>query len=138
MGNPINCIEALETRVARLENLVRQIQIHEQGPEFPADAVLVSDPQNRPQVEDTTGKQLVAIWSSLAADVKRIADCLDPPPGNLMGSAEIAKRLGTTTTWVAEMARNGTIPRSCLVEGTGNGKPWKFHRARIEEWLKTR
>jgi hypothetical protein len=48
-----------------------------------------------------------------------------------------AQKLGVTTTWIADMVRRGEIPASCIVTGSGNGKPWKFHRGRIEEWLES-
>lgn len=63
---------------------------------------------------------------------------LDPPPPDTVDSCYVAGKLGCTTTWVADMARNGEIPRSCIVTGTGNGKPWKFHRTRIDEWIARR
>ncbi len=76
--------------------------------------------------------------ASMAADIKRIADKLDPPPASIVGSEYIAGRLGCTTTWVAEMCRKGDIPASCVVAGTGNGKLWKFYRLKIDQWLETR
>jgi hypothetical protein len=36
------------------------------------------------------------------------------------------------------MVRLGQIPTDCLVPGTGGGKPWKFHRAKIDDWLASR
>lgn len=81
---------------------------------------------------------VVAHIASIAEDIRRIADHLVPPPSAYMDSPELAQRLGCTTTWVAEMARDGRIPKSCIVVGTGNGKPWKFHRAHIEKWLAVR
>ena len=50
----------------------------------------------------------------------------------------VAKQLGCTTVWIAEMVRSGDIPKSCLVPGTGNGRPWKFYRAAIDRWLASR
>jgi hypothetical protein len=75
---------------------------------------------------------------SIAHSLQRIADKVDPPPAAIVGSRYVAGRLGQTTTWVAEMARNGTIPKGFLVPGTGKGKLWKFYRARIDEWLAAR
>ena len=69
----------------------------------------------------------------------RLADTLDPPDDDRpVGTPYIARRLGQTTTWVAEMCRNGVIPKSCVLTGTGLGKPWKFHRQQIDKWIKTR
>ncbi len=75
---------------------------------------------------------------TIAGALKRIADYYDPPPPDVVDSVYIAKKLDCTTTWVAEMARNGDIPAACIVPGTGNGKPWKFYRSKIEKWLEER
>jgi hypothetical protein len=83
-------------------------------------------------------RPLLEVLPSIARDIRRIADRLDPPPAAVVGSRYVADRLGQTTTWVAEMARAGTIPAGCLVPGSGNGKPWKFYRERIEAWIATR
>lgn len=69
--------------------------------------------------------------AALADHLRRLADHFDPPPPDKVGSDYVAGRLGCTTTWIAELVRQGEIPASCVVVGTGNGKPWKFHRARI-------
>jgi hypothetical protein len=70
--------------------------------------------------------------------LERLADGLTPMPAEIVGSAYIAQRLGCTQVWITEMARDGEIPQHCVVEGTGNGKPWKFHRKHIDRWLKNR
>jgi hypothetical protein len=75
---------------------------------------------------------------SMATSIGRIADTMNPPPPNVVDSTYIATKLGCTTTWIAEMARSGDIPKSCLVPGTGNGKPWKFYRNLIEKWIESR
>lgn len=75
---------------------------------------------------------------NVQAQLLRIADHFDPPPPDKVGTPYIADRLGCTTVWVTEMVRSGEIPQGCILSGTGNGKPWKFHRARIDEWLETR
>jgi hypothetical protein len=74
----------------------------------------------------------------LAVGVERIADAIAPRPEDIVGTPYVAKRLGCTKVWIAEMVRNGQLPKSCLVTGTGNGKPWKFHREAIEKWLASR
>lgn len=74
----------------------------------------------------------------IANGIERIADALAPAPAAIVDSRYVADRLGCTVVWIAEMVRNGRIPKSCVVVGTGNGKPWKFHRRQIDEWLKTR
>ncbi len=76
--------------------------------------------------------------SSLIADIRRIADVMDPPPPDIVDSSYVAGRLGCTTTWIADLARQGKIPLGCLVLGTGDGKPWKFHRGAIDAWIAAR
>jgi hypothetical protein len=82
--------------------------------------------------------EAVVSLPSIDRSLKRIADKLDPNDDKPVGTPYVAQRLGTTTTWVAEMARTHVIPKSCLVAGTGVGKPWKFHKAKIDEWLESR
>jgi excisionase family DNA binding protein len=79
-----------------------------------------------------------AVLERLVAAVERIADRLDPPAADIVDSRWVADRLGCTTTWIAELVRAGELPRACVVQGTGNGKPWKFHRSKVEEWLAAR
>lgn len=72
---------------------------------------------------------------TLGIEVRRVADHVAPEPGDVVGTPYVAKRLACTTVWVTDMARNGQIPNNCIVPGTGNGKPWKFYRRGIDEWL---
>jgi hypothetical protein len=77
-------------------------------------------------------------WEAMAHSLARIADRLDPPAPDIVDSTYVASRLGCTTTWIADQARNGEIPRSCIVTGTGRGKPWKFYRSSIDRWIDSR
>src|SRR6185295_1949648 len=74
--------------------------------------------------------QLPSLASFVEA-VTRLADHCAPEPANIVGSKYVADRLGCTTTWIGRMATNGTIPRGCIVQGTGNGRLSKFYRKRI-------
>jgi hypothetical protein len=71
----------------------------------------------------------------IAVALERIADHLAPEPDNIVGSDYVAGRLGCTPTHVARLARDGSIPANCVVTGCGDGRPWKFLRARIDDWL---
>jgi hypothetical protein len=73
--------------------------------------------------------------AAIARSLERIADAVDPPPPDKVDTAYVAKRLGIGLARVSQMAGQGEIPPSCIVAGTGNGKLWKFHRARIDEWI---
>lgn len=74
--------------------------------------------------------------ATIAGALKRIADHFDPPPPDVVDSVYVSQKLGCTTTWIADQARTGKIPAACLVPGTGNGKPWKFYREKIEKWIR--
>jgi hypothetical protein len=78
------------------------------------------------------------LLSDIAASLKRIADKVDPPPASVVGTPYVAQKLGVTTTWIADLIRRHEIPGNCLVAGSGNGKPWKFYRTRIDEWIARR
>ncbi len=78
------------------------------------------------------------VLQDIAESLRRIADALAPAPKEKVGTPYVAGLLGLTTTRIAEMARDGTIPKGCIVVGSGSGKGWKFHREQIEKWIKTR
>jgi hypothetical protein len=79
-----------------------------------------------------------ALLAVIASSLKRIADHVDPPPPDIVDTTYIADKLGCTKVWVAQMALDKLIPPSCIVPGTGNGKPWKFYRSRIDPWIEMR
>lgn len=85
-----------------------------------------------------TGIDETIIQREVAEYLRRIADRLDPPPPDKVGTPYIADRLGCTTVWITELIRKKDVPANCIVPGTGNGKPWKFYRDRIDRWLKER
>lgn len=74
----------------------------------------------------------------IKGDLQRIANHFDPSPPGIVGSSYISERLGCSTYWVTLMVRRGAIPSSCVVPGTGNGKPWKFNRSQVDKWIKNR
>jgi hypothetical protein len=71
----------------------------------------------------------------IAVALERLADHLAPEPDNVVGTDYVAGKLGCTLTHVARLARDGGIPAGCIVPGCGDGRPWKFLRARIDNWL---
>jgi len=81
------------------------------------------------------GQEALRVLLEVQADLKRIADHLDPQPADVVGTPYLANKLGCTSTWIAQMVRSGEIPKGCLVPGSGKGRQWKFYRQRIEEWL---
>lgn len=81
---------------------------------------------------------LLQASSAMAKSVERIADVLDPPPPDKVDTAYVAKRLGCGLARVSQMAGSGEISATCIVAGTGKGKPWKFYRSRIDQWIESR
>ena len=74
----------------------------------------------------------------IAAALERIADHLAPEPADIVGTDYLARKWGCTPTHVARFAHDNSIPASCVVPGCGDGKPWKFFREQIDQWLATR
>ncbi len=70
--------------------------------------------------------------------LERLVEAIVPTPPQVVGTPYVAQRLGCTTVWVAELVRTGELPSSCVVAGTGHGKPWKFHRSKVDQWLEHR
>lgn len=91
-----------------------------------------------PPPEGNRSERLLVALETIAEQLQRVADHFVPPEEDKVGSTYIAQRLGCSTTWVGRMANNGTIPRKCIVPGTGNGRLWKFYRDQIDDWLATR
>jgi len=83
-------------------------------------------------------ERMVAVLENISASQKRLADHLAPAPSDIVDTPYIARHLGCTTQWIAQMVRSGDIPRGCIVPGSGKGRQWKFYRCRIEEWLASR
>lgn len=103
----------------------------------------ISIPSSR--FDEASGLEALLILERLAIaaekcsdDVRRIADHLCPPPDALVDTQYLATKLGVTVERISQIVRAGEIPKQCVVDGTGNGKPWKFHRRPTEAWLRSR
>jgi hypothetical protein len=103
---------------------------------------VIPEPQETLSTNERAGTEfspaIVEVLARIADDIRRLADHFDPPPNDIVDSPYIAERQGCTTTWIADQARNGAIPKSCIVPGTGDGRPWKFYRRQMEDWLAKR
>jgi hypothetical protein len=138
---PSNVDEApLAHRVAKLdvasESVSAMAQYADQSSSLSPNPL---SPSGEVEVVSSLGAdRLVAFFDDVHSIAQSLSRIADPPPADIVGTPYVAKRLACTTVWVAEMIRNGGIPKECVVEGTGNGKPWKFHRQLIDEWIKTR
>ena len=85
-----------------------------------------------------SGRNDRATIEGIAVDIRRMADQLAPTPSDIVGTPYLSGKLGCTTAWITKLIRAGQIPLSCIVEGTGNGKLWKFHRQKIDRWIEER
>jgi hypothetical protein len=74
----------------------------------------------------------------IADRLDRLEEALAPVPKEKIDTGYVADQLGVTKVYVAQMALNGTIPKGCIVQGTGRGKLWKFYRESIDRWIQTR
>lgn len=112
-------------------------------------AQMLAAPESRPaafagdsdSITSFDQQRLAAFFNdvhTIASSLLRIADYVDPPPADIVGTPYVAQKLGCTTAWVTELIKTSAIPKSCIVEGTGNGKVWKFHRRTIDEWISNR
>lgn len=86
----------------------------------------------------STLERMVVALEKLADNHQRLVDHVAPMPPNLVGTPYVAGKLGCTTVWITQLVHSGEIPLRCVVPGTGNGKPWKFYRDRIDAWIKSR
>jgi len=105
----------------------------------PSDGVpIVESLDNGPSDLSVSLARLVRAIEGVEFELRRVANHFDPPPPDKVGTPYVADRLGCTTVRITQLVRSGEIPASCVVPGTGDGKPWKFFRARIEDWLENR
>ncbi len=86
----------------------------------------------------TLDERWAAALEDIAESIGRLADFFAPAPKDKVGTGHVARLLGVTPTRVGQMATKGIIPKGCVVAGTGKGKPWKFYRDRIDEWVESR
>ena len=87
-------------------------------------------------VSDIT--DLVVALKDHTRAISSLVTTLAPEVPDLVGTDYIARRLGVSKQWVGTMAERGDIPRSCIAPKLSGGRIWKFHRDRIEAWLRER
>lgn len=107
-----------------------------------AQATSLARRPDAPQDDHTSGVQLLTRLAEAIerceVELRRIADHFNKPPAPIVGTDYISEKLGITAERVTQLTRERVIPLHCLVEGTGNGKPWKYHRRHIDAWIKSR
>lgn len=98
-------------------------------------------PLHVPQISESPFhflERLAIAIEECSDDIRRIADHLCPPPDALVDTNYVAMKLGITKERISQIIKEGGIPKHCIVEGTGNRKPWKFHRRSIDQWIRDR
>ncbi len=72
------------------------------------------------------------------AAITSLVATLAPEVPDLVGTDYIARRLGISKQWAGAMAERGDIPRHCIAPKISGGRVWRFHRDRIDAWLRER
>jgi hypothetical protein len=81
---------------------------------------------------------LVDALRNHTAAITSLVATLAPEVPDLVGTDYIARKLGVSKQWVGTMAERGDIPRTCITPKVSGGRIWKFHRDRIDAWLRER
>jgi hypothetical protein len=72
------------------------------------------------------------------AAIGSLVATLTPKQPDHVGTDYLAERMGVSRQWISKMSERGDIPRECIVPKVGGGRIWKFHRDRIDAWLRER
>jgi hypothetical protein len=94
-----------------------------------------------PMEATASGNDIAALVEALKEHTRAIGSLvatLAPEVPDLVGTDYIARRLGVSKQWVGTMAERGDIPRNCIAPKVSGGRIWKFHREKIEAWLRER
>jgi hypothetical protein len=97
--------------------------------------------ETRPMEMTAGGNDIAALVAALKEHTRAIGSLvatLAPPVPDLVGTDYIARRLGCSPQWVGQLAERGEIPRACIAPKISGGRIWKFHRDKIEAWLRDR
>jgi hypothetical protein len=97
---------------------------------------ITPDTQNEEQQPEP--ERLLSAVERIGEALERLADHFAPPPPDIVGTSYVAQRLACTQVWITDLIRQGDIPKSCIVPGTGNGKVWKLYRRQIDKWIESR
>ena len=81
---------------------------------------------------------LVEVLTENTRAIGSLVATLAPPAPDLVGTDYIARRLGVSKQWVGTMAKRGDIPKHCVAPKVSGGRIWKFHRDKIDAWLRER
>lgn len=97
--------------------------------------------ENKPMEMLAGSNDITALVAALKDHTRAISSLvatLAPEVPDLVGTDYIARRLGVSKQWVGAMAERGDIPRNCIAPKVSGGRIWKFHREKIEAWLRER
>jgi predicted DNA-binding transcriptional regulator AlpA len=95
---------------------------------------LSSDAEEDHDVIDFNGT--MEPFERIADGIERLIDLLVPKTSELVGTEYIASKIGKSKQWIGKMAERGTIPKNCVAPKVGGGRIWRFHRDKIDAWLK--
>ncbi len=78
---------------------------------------------------------LVQALKNQTTAITSLVATLAPEVPDWVGTDYLSRHLGCTPQWVCRMAEKNEIPKDCIVNRTGKGRVWKFHRIQIDQWL---
>lgn len=81
---------------------------------------------------------LIEALRSHTAAITSLVATLAPVVPDLVGTDYLARKLGVSPQWIGTMAERGDIPRHCVAPKISGGRIWKFHRDKIDAWLRER
>ena len=84
---------------------------------------------------------LAVLVAALTNNTRAIGDLvatLSPKAPDMVGTDYVARRLGVSKQWVGTLAERGDIPKHCVAPKVSGGRIWKFHRDKIDAWLRER
>ncbi|GEM_PF-6349488 len=81
---------------------------------------------------------LVDALKNHTAAITSLVATLAPEVPDYVGTDYLARKLGVSPQWIGQMAERGDIPRTCIAPKVSGGRIWKFHRDRIDAWLRER
>jgi len=87
------------------------------------------------------GNDIAALVAALKDHTRAIGSLvatLAPEVPDLVGTDYIARKLGVSKQWIGQMAERGDIPKNCVAPKISGGRIWKFHRDKVDAWLRER
>lgn len=119
----------------------KEIDFTRQGRPPSADREFLCNEETKPMEMTAGGNDIAGLVAALKEHTLAIGSLvatLAPKVPDLVGTDYIARRLGVSKQWVGAMAERGDIPKNCVAPKISGGRIWKFHRDKVDAWLRER